>query len=90
MNSVSVNKFKDNLKSFVDQSFADHKPLKVMRRNAQDFVVMSAEDYAREQETLYILQNNDMMRQFNESMETHKKRTGYRPTTEQMDEILNF
>lgn len=90
MNSISVNKFTDNLKSFVDQSFADHKPLKVMRRNAQDFVVVSAEDYTREQETLYILQNDDMMRQFNESMKTHTKRTGYKPTAEQMDGILNL
>ncbi len=90
MNSVSVNKFRDNLKSFVDQSFADHQPLKVTRRNAQDFVVMSAEDYAREQETLYILQNSDMMRQFGESMKTHKNKAGYKPSSEQMDEIFSF
>ncbi|WXU00794.1 MAG: Antitoxin RelJ [Catillopecten margaritatus gill symbiont] len=89
MNSVSVNKFRDNLKSFVDQSYSDHEPLKVTRRNAQDFVVMSAEDYASEQETLYILQNSDLMRQFNEALKTQKDGTGYRPTAEEMDEILS-
>ena len=46
MESVSVNKFRDNLKSFVEQIVVDHAPLKVTRRTGEDFVVISAEDWA--------------------------------------------
>jgi len=63
MNTISVNKFRDNLKSFIEQVFSEHEPLKVTRRNGEDFVVLSADDWEREQETLYILQNNDLMKQ---------------------------
>ncbi len=44
MNSVSVNRFRNNLKSFVEQAISQHVPLKVTRRGGQDFVVLSAED----------------------------------------------
>ena len=57
MNSISANKFRDNLKSYVDQVFSEHEPLKVTRRKGEDFIVLSADDWEREQETLFILQN---------------------------------
>ncbi|VAW64408.1 hypothetical protein MNBD_GAMMA11-580, partial [hydrothermal vent metagenome] len=38
MNSISVNKFRDNLKSFVEQVVTQHLPLKVTRRSGDDFV----------------------------------------------------
>ena len=87
MDSVSVNKFRDNLKSFVEQVVTGHLPLKVTRRSGDDFVVVSAEDWEREQETLYVLQNNDLMRQIAASMATHTKGKGYEPTTGGLDEI---
>ena len=54
MDTISVNKFRDNLKMFVEQVVNRHLPLKVTHRNGKDFVVMSAEDWEREQETLYV------------------------------------
>jgi len=62
MNSISVTKIRDNLKSFVEQVVTEHLPLKITRRSGDDFVVLSADDWEREQETLYILQNNDLMK----------------------------
>jgi len=41
---------------------------------------MSAEDWERDQETLYVLQNTSLMRQIADSSATH---TGYTPTKEQ-------
>ena len=73
MDSVSVNKFRDKLKYYVEQVVTDHLPLKVTRRSGEDFVVISAEDWEREQETLYVLQNSDLMRQVAASMATHTK-----------------
>ena len=90
MNSVSVNRFRDNLKSFVEQVINDHTPIKVTRRSGDDFVIMSAEDWEREQETLYILQNNSLLQQISDSASTHTKRTGYKPTKEQLDEIISL
>jgi antitoxin YefM len=87
MESTSVNKFRDSLKTFVEQVVRQHMPLRVTRRNGADFVVMSAEDWERDQETLYILQNNSLMRQIAEASVTHAANTGYTPTKEQLDEI---
>ena len=90
MDSVSVNKFRENLKAFVDRVTGDHEPIKVTRRAGDDFIVMSAEDWEREQETLYILQNSDLMRQIANSAAAHSLETGYRPTKDQLDEITGL
>lgn len=90
MDTVSVNVFRDNLKSLVEQVVSRHEPLKVTRRAGEAFVVMSAEDWEREQETLYVLQNQGLMQQIADSMATHTKGQGYRPTKEQMDEIAGL
>ncbi len=57
MDSVSISQFRNDLKSFVQQVVDQHVPLKVTRRSGDDFVVISAQDWEREQETLYVLQN---------------------------------
>jgi antitoxin YefM len=90
METVSVNKFRDNLKSLVEQSLSRHEPLRVTRRTGEDFVILSAEDWEREQETLYILQNSSLMKQIADSAATYSERKGYSPTAEQMDEITNI
>jgi len=90
MDTVSVNQFRDNLKSCVEQAISNHSPIKVTRRAGEDFVVMSADDWEREQETLYVLQNTSLMKQITDSMDTHTQRTGYTPTNEEMDEITHI
>jgi antitoxin YefM len=90
MDTVSVNQFRDNLKNLVEQALSKHEPLRVTRRSGEDFVVLSAEDWEREQETLYVLQNSDLMKQIAASLATHKKKKGYKPTKEQMDEITRI
>ena len=56
----------------------------------EDFVVISAEDWARQQEPLYVLQNTDLMKQIAESAATHKDGSGIRPTKHQLDDIAGF
>ena len=90
MENTTVNKFRDSLRSYVEHTVNQHVPLRVKRRNGADFVVMSAEDWERDQETLWVLQNTDLMRQISESMETYKAGTGYTPTPERMNEILGI
>ena len=88
MDTVSVNQFRDHLKNYVEKVINDHLPLKVTRRSGKDFVVIGAEDWEREQETLFVLQNATLMKQIAESTRTHAERAGYVPTDEQTDEIL--
>ncbi len=88
METVSVNQFRSNIKSLVDQAASQHSPLKVTRRNNKDFVVISLEDWVRDQETLYVLQNSSLMKQITESVRTHLKHSGYTPTDGEMNEIF--
>lgn len=88
MDSISVNRFRENLKHFVEQVISQHQPLKVTRRNGENFVVISAEDWEREQETLYILQNNSLIQQIADSAQTHIQKSGYSPNDEELDEIF--
>lgn len=87
MDSISVNKFRDNLKNFVEQVVEMHVPLKVTRRSGADFVVISAADWERQQETLYVLQNTDLMRQISDSMATHVAGKGYSPEQKELHGI---
>lgn len=73
MDTISVNKFRDNMKNVVDEVITRHKPLKVKRRAGDAFVVISADDWEREQETLYVLQNQSLMQQIARSLETHNR-----------------
>lgn len=73
MDTISVNKFRDNLKYLVEQVIDRHEPLKVTRRAGEAFVVISADDWEREQETLYVLQNTNLMQQISESLKTHSQ-----------------
>jgi len=68
MDSVSVNKFRDNLKSFIEQIVTDHTPLKVTQRSGEDFVVITGSVSKREQETLFVLQNKSLMKQIAASL----------------------
>lgn len=90
MDSVSVNQFRDQLKAHVEKVINQHIPLKVTRRNGNDFVVIGAEDWEREQETLYVLQNTNLVQQIAQSTETHYQKQGYFPTTEEINEILSL
>ncbi len=90
MRELSVNKFRANLRSFVDQAISDHIPLRIRQRAGRDFIVISAEDWEREQETLYILQNSSLMKQISESLKTHATGTGHRPSSKELDEINNI
>lgn len=87
METITVNQFRDSLREHVEKVLADHEPLKVTRRNGGDFVVLSAEDWEREQETLYVLQNRSLMAQITRSAETHAASGGYRPTAKELGEV---
>ena len=81
---LSVNQFRANLKQYVDLAVDNHEPLEVTRKNGEAFVVMSLEDYKREQETLYVLGNTSLMGQIQESLNTYNAQSGYTPTSDEL------
>jgi antitoxin YefM len=87
METITVNQFRDNLRAHVDKVLTNHEPLKVSRRNGGAFVILGAEDWEREQETLFVLQNQSLMAQIARSAETYALGAGRRFTPEELDEI---
>ena len=73
MDNISLNHFSESLTDWIDKITHQHSPIRVTDHQGQEFVVVSAEDWEREQETLYILQNQDLMKQIARSMETHDR-----------------
>lgn len=90
MDTISLNKFRDNLKGVVDEILSSHEPVKVTLRAGASFVVMSADDWEREQETLYVLQNDSLMKQIADSLKSHASMQPYQPTEAQMNEITGI
>ena len=83
--TLSVNQFRANLKYYVDNAVDKHEPLTVSRKNGEAFVVLSLDDYNREQETLYVLNNNSLMGQVEESFLSYKKKNGYKPSSNELN-----
>lgn len=90
MTSISINQFTNNLQDFVKQVIQQHIPLKITNQDGVDFVVISAEDWEQQQETLLVLQNSNLMQQISRSMATHAQNQGYHPSKEELNEILSF
>ena len=81
---LSVNQFRANLRQYVDLAVDNHEPLEISRKNGEAFVVMSLEDYQREQETLYVLGNTSLMKQIQASLNTYNTQSGYIPTSDEL------
>ncbi|NEN94319.1 MAG: type II toxin-antitoxin system Phd/YefM family antitoxin [Moorea sp. SIO3I7] len=90
MNSIPIKQFKTNIQDFIKQVINQHTPLKITDPNQGDFIIISAEDWEQQQETLYVLQNSHLMEQINRSQATHTQNKGYSPNQEELDEILSI
>lgn len=88
METISVNQFRDQLKYFVEKVVSNHTPLRVSRRGKEDFMVIDAQDWEAIQETLYVLQNESLMKQMEASMQTHHKAIGYMPADDEIAELV--
>jgi antitoxin YefM len=87
MREMSAHEFRSHMKAAVERVVEDHVPLRVKRRGGQDFVVVSAADWEREQETLYVLQDKSLMEQIERSLKTHREGSGYRLSPADLDAL---
>jgi antitoxin YefM len=87
MQTITVEQFRNHLPEHVDRVLNDHEPLKVTAGSGGEVVVLAADDWTREQETLAVLQDPTLVEQIARSAATRAAGTGYRPSAEQLDEI---
>jgi antitoxin YefM len=90
MKTLPMDEFCSTLPNILEQVIVNHRPIKVTQQTGQDVIVMSAEDWEQDQETLYVLQNQALMEQIAESLKTYIAGTGYIPTPEELDEITRI
>ena len=74
----------------MDKAIDEHLAIRIKRRAGKDFIIISAEDWDRDQETLYVLRNSSLMSQVAESLLTYQTKDGYSPTQQQLEEINRF
>jgi antitoxin YefM len=55
MNAISYTYARENLKSVIDKVIADHNPVAITRQRGGGAVLVSEQDWASMQETMYLL-----------------------------------
>ncbi len=58
MDAVSYSSLRQNLKSYMDKVYNDHDPLIITRKNNENLVLLSIDEYNSLMETNYLLGND--------------------------------
>ena len=87
MREIAAERFFSNPQETLEPVLCEHSPVRVTREDGKAFVVVDADDWDREQETLYVLRNESLAEQIAESIKTLKANSGYRPSKQELDEI---
>ena len=90
MEVMSYSSFREKLATVLDSISNNSTVVKVTRQNGKAAVVMSLEDWERDQETLYVLQNKSLMRQIAESIQKHQTGQGRLAEKDTLDEIFSI
>jgi antitoxin YefM len=88
MEVMTYSSFREKLAKVLDSVSNDSLVVKITRQNGKAAVIMSLEDWERDQETLYVLQNKPLMRQIAESFQTHQAGAGHVVSKDVLDEII--
>jgi len=74
MEAVSYSDLRKNLKSYLDHVYQDHDPLIVTRKNNENVVMISMEEYNSLIETNYLMANEANAKHLMKSMNQVKTR----------------
>lgn len=74
MNAVQYSELRKNLKDYLDQVYDDHEPIIITRKNNQNIVLLSIEEYNSLIETNYLLSNRTNSKRLLQSLD--KARNG--------------
>jgi len=67
MKETTANVFRKKLKYYVDMSVANHNPLRIKRRNGQNFIIVGEDDWNAIEETLYLNQFAGLVKSINDA-----------------------
>ena len=73
MNAVNYSDLRKNLKSYLDQVFKNREPLIITRKNNENVVLISINDYNGLVETDYLLSSKANARHLIESLESARR-----------------
>ena len=73
MNAVSYTDLRQNLKTYMDKVYNDHDPLIITRKNNQNIVLLSIEEYNSLMETNYLLGSEENYKYIKESIDQYEK-----------------
>ncbi len=76
MNAINYSDLRKNLKSVMDNIISSHEPVIVTRRNSDNVVLMSYEDYAGIEETAYLLKSPKNAERLRKSIKSFEKGRG--------------
>jgi antitoxin YefM len=72
MDAITYTNLRQNLKSYMDKVFNDHDPLIITRKNNENMVLMSLNEYNSLMETNYLLSNKKNAEHLQKSINQHK------------------
>jgi antitoxin YefM len=72
MDAITYTNLRQNLKSYMDKVFNDHEPLIITRKNNENVVLMSLNEYNSLMETNYLLSSKKNAEHLQRSIDQHK------------------
>ncbi len=73
MDAVSYTDLRQNLKTYMDKVYNDHSPLIITRKNNENLVLLSIDEYNSLMETSYLMSNEANYNYLKESIEQYEK-----------------
>lgn len=70
MDAINYTDLRKNLKSFLDKVYNNHEPLIITRKNNENIVLLSIDDYNSFMETIYLLSNTSNSKRILSSLES--------------------
>jgi antitoxin YefM len=72
MDAITYTDLRQNLKTYMDRVFQDHEPLIIARKNNENVVLLSSDEYNSLIETNYLLSNEANAEHLKKSIAQHK------------------
>ncbi|MFP3090174.1 type II toxin-antitoxin system prevent-host-death family antitoxin [Treponema sp. TIM-1] len=72
MDAITYTNLRQNLKSYMDKVFNDHDPLIITRKNNENVVLISIDEYNSLMETNYLLSGKTNAEHLQKSINQHK------------------
>lgn len=76
MNAINYSDLRSKMKAVMDNVVSSHEPIIVTRRNSDNVVLMSYEDYSSIEETAYLLKSPNNAERLRESIKSFQDNKG--------------